>query len=472
MKNILKRPTQSQKERYDYLTKTPIPRLILTLAVPTIISMLVTGIYNTADTFFVGRISTQATAAVGLVFSVMAIIQAFGFFFGQGSGTFLSRMMGAGDLKSANEMSATGFAWSLLTGVLIAVLGNVFAVPISRALGATETTMHDTLVYMRIILIGAPFMTGQFVLNNQLRYQGSAYYSMIGLMAGAVLNIALDPILMFGFHMGVAGAAIATISGQMISFFVLFAGGMRGGNIRPRLRNVRMNWFYLRELVNGGIPSLFRQGLAAVATLLLNHAAGAAGGDAAIAGMSVVTRAIMLIVSALIGFGQGFQPVASFNYGAGRKRRVREGYLFCVKYGTIFLSIGAVAGLVFAPQIVAFFRDDPEVIAVGTMALRAQAIVLPLQPSIMLTNMLLQSIGKGVRASITSAAKSGIFFIPLILILPRLFGLFGVEITQACADLLSAMLAIPMAAAELKRLQNDDLPEGTENKSEGKRQHG
>ena len=472
MKNILKRPTQSQKERYDYLTKTPIPRLILTLAVPTIISMLVTGIYNTADTFFVVRISTQATAAVGLVFSVMAIIQAFGFFFGQGSGTFLSRMMGAGDLKSANEMSATGFAWSLLTGVLIAVLGNVFAVPISRALGATETTMHDTLVYMRIILIGAPFMTGQFVLNNQLRYQGSAYYSMIGLMAGAVLNIALDPILMFGFHMGVAGAAIATISGQMISFFVLFAGGMRGGNIRPRLRNVRMNWFYLRELVNGGIPSLFRQGLAAVATLLLNHAAGAAGGDAAIAGMSVVTRAIMLIVSALIGFGQGFQPVASFNYGAGRKRRVREGYLFCVKYGTIFLSIGAVAGLVFAPQIVAFFRDDPEVIAVGTMALRAQAIVLPLQPSIMLTNMLLQSIGKGVRASITSAAKSGIFFIPLILILPRLFGLFGVEITQACADLLSAMLAIPMAAAELKRLQNDDLPEGTENKSEGKRQHG
>ena len=472
MKNILKRPTQSQKERSDYLTKTPIPRLILTLAVPTIISMLVTGIYNTADTFFVGRISTQATAAVGLVFSVMAIIQAFGFFFGQGSGTFLSRMMGAGDLKSANEMSATGFAWSLLTGVLIAVLGNVFAVPIGRALGATETTMHDTLVYMRIILIGAPFMTGQFVLNNQLRYQGSAFYSMIGLMAGAVLNIALDPILMFGFHMGVAGAAIATISGQMISFFVLFAGGMRGGNIRPRLRNVRMNWFYLRELVNGGIPSLFRQGLAAVATLLLNHAAGAAGGDAAIAGMSVVTRAIMLIVSALIGFGQGFQPVASFNYGAGRKRRVREGYLFCVKYGTIFLSIGAVAGLVFAPQIVAFFRDDPEVIAVGTMALRAQAIVLPLQPSIMLTNMLLQSIGKGVRASITSAAKSGIFFIPLILILPRLFGLFGVEITQACADLLSAMLAIPMAAAELKRLQNDDLPEGTENKSEGKRQHG
>ena len=457
MSRFLKKPTQTSEERYAYMTQTPVPRLILTLAVPTIISMLVTGIYNTADTFFVGRISTQATAAVGLVFSVMAIIQAFGFFCGQGSGTFLSRMMGAGDLKSANEMSATGFATALLIGAVIAAGGNLFAEPIAHALGATQTTMHDTLVYMRIILIGAPFMTGQFVLNNQLRYQGSAFYSMIGLMAGAILNIALDPILMFGFRMGVAGAACATVCGQIISFFVLLAGGMRGGNIRPQLKNVRMNGFYIRELINGGIPSLFRQGLAAVATLLLNHAAGAAGGDAAIAGMSVVTRAIMLIVSALIGFGQGFQPVASFNYGAGKKRRVREGYLFCVKFGTIFLGAGAILCMVFAPRIVGFFRDDPDVIAVGTTALRAQAAVLVLQPSIMLTNMLLQSIGKGVQASITSASKSGIFFIPLILILPRVFGLFGVEITQACADLLSAMLAIPMAAAELRRL-NRDLP--------------
>ena len=453
--SLINKQTGSAKERYVYLTETPINRLIPSLAVPTIISMLVTGIYNSADTFFVGRISTQATAAVGLVFSVMAVIQAFGFFCGQGSGTYLSRMMGAGNLQRANEMSATGFAVSLIIGVVIAVLGNVFATPMAKALGATPTTMRDTLIYMRIILIGAPFMTGQFVLNNQLRYQGSAFYSMIGLLTGAILNIALDPLLMFVFHLGVAGAALATISGQLISFIVLFAGTRKGGNVRPELKNVRLNWYYIRELINGGAPSLFRQGLAAVATMLLNQAAGTYGGDAAIAAMSVVTRAVMLIVSALIGFGQGFQPVAGFNFGAGKKARVREGFFFCVKYGTIFLVLGAVFCIVFAPQVIGFFRNDPDVIQVGTVALRAQAIVLPLLGFTMMSNMLLQSIGEGVKASITSAARSGIFFIPLILILPRLFGLFGVEITQACADVLATALAIPLVAGQIRKLKDE-----------------
>ena len=437
------------------MTQTPVPRLILTLSVPTIISMLVTGIYNTADTFFVGRISTQATAAVGLVFSVMAVIQAFGFFCGQGSGTYLSRMMGAGKLKEAGEMSATGFLISLMIGVMIAAAGNLFAVPLAAFLGATPTTMRDTLVYMRIILIGAPFMTGQFVLNNQLRYQGSAFYSMIGLMCGAIVNIGLDPLLMFVCHMGVAGAAAATVCGQVISFFVLLAGSRKGGNIKPSVSNIRLNSHYILELLNGGLPSLFRQGLAAVATMLLNHAAGAWGSDAAIAGMSIVTRVLMLLSSALIGFGQGFQPVASFNYGAHLKRRVREGYLFCVRYGTVFLTGAAIVCLIFARPVIGFFRDDPEVIAVGTVALRAQAIALPLLALIVMTNMLLQSIGEGVKASITSAARSGIFFIPLILILPRLFGLFGVEITQAAADVLSAALALPMALQELRQLKED-----------------
>ena len=446
---------QSKEDRFIYLTETPVPRLISTLAVPTIISMLVTGIYNSVDTFFVGRISTQATAAVGLVFSVMAIIQSLGFFCGQGSGTYLSRMMGAGEMQKANEMSATGFAAALIIGVIVAAAGNIMAVPLARMLGASGTTMDDTLAYMRIILLGAPFMIGQFVLNNQLRYQGAAFYSMIGLLCGAILNIVLDPVLMFGMHLGVTGAALATVSGQVISFFVLLSGTQKGENVRPLPANVRLNRYYIGQLINGGIPSLFRQGMAAVATILLNHSAGAAGGDAAIAGMSIVTRALMLIASAMIGFGQGFQPVASFNHGAGKNSRVREGYLFCVKYGTLFLSAGAVVCCVFAPQIIAFFRDDPEVIRTGAVALRAQAAVLPLLGVNVMTNMLLQSIGKGFIASVTSAARSGIFFIPLILILPRLFGLFGVEITQACADVMTALLVIPVAVLELKKLKEE-----------------
>jgi putative MATE family efflux protein len=436
--------------RYEYLTQTPVPQLVCRLAVPTILSMLVTGLYNSADTFFVGRISTQATAAVGLVFSVMAMIQALGFFCGQGSGSFLSRLLGAGKKQEAAEAAATGFTLALIIGVIVAVLGNLLAAPLGYALGAGPSTIHDTLIYMRIILIGAPFMIAQFVINNQLRYQGSAAYAMIGLLAGAIINIGLDPLLMFVFDLGVAGAAIATVSGQAISFVVLLIGSMHGENIHLKLSNVRMNRYYLGEIVNSGLPALFRQGLAAVSTLLLNQMAGMMGGDAAIAGMSVVTRVLMLLSSAMIGFGQGYQPVCGFNYGAGLYARVKEGFYFCVKYGTIFLTAMSALCLAFAPQIVGFFRDDPAVIAVGTVALRAQAVTLPLMATIVLANMMLQSMGKGLKASITSSSRNGIFFIPLILILPRFFGLFGVEITQACADALSFMLAVPIAVSELK----------------------
>ena len=441
--------------RYDRLTKTPVPRLIIELSIPTILSMLVTGIYNTADTFFVGRISTQATAAVGLVFSVMAIIQAFGFMCGHGSGNYLSRMLGAGNEKEADEMASTGFAIAIIIGLILAAAGLAFLDPLARFLGrgATEGTIAETKTYMQIILLGAPFMTGQFVINNQLRFQGSAVYAMVGILTGAVCNIFLDPLLIFALHMGVAGAAAATVCGQIISFVVLLAGSMRGENIRLNIKNVRLNGHYLFELINGGIPSLFRQGLASVSTILLNTSAGIWGGDAAIAGMSVVTRVMMLLCSVVIGFGQGYQPVCSFNFGAKLTDRVREGYFFCVKYATIFLSCGSVLFLTFAPQIIQVFRDDPEVIAVGTRALRFQACALPFMGTIFITNMMLQSCGKGLKASITASARNGLFFIPLILVLPRLFGLTGVEITQAIADVCSFCLSVPLARSELKEMK-------------------
>ncbi|MBQ3261637.1 MAG: MATE family efflux transporter [Oscillospiraceae bacterium] len=442
-------------DRRTYLTQTPIPRLIWSLAVPTIISMLVTGIYNSADTYFVGRISTQATAAVGLVFSVMAIIQALGFFCGHGSGNSLSRMLGAGRGQDANEMAATGFALALLLGAAVALLGNLFAGPIADFLGATDSARADTVAYMRIILLGAPFMMGQFVINNQLRFQGSAMYAMVGLMVGAVMNVGLDPLLMFTFGLGVRGAALATVMGQVSSFFALLIGSRRGENIRLSLKNVRLTGRNLLEITNGGMPSLARQGLAAVSTLLLNRFARICGGDAAIAGMSIVTRILMLNVSVLIGFGQGFQPVCSFNYGAGLNRRVREAFFYCLKFGTLMMTIAGALCVIFAPTVVGFFRDDPAVIPIGARALRWQASVLPLLTTSILTNMMLQSMGKGLKASITSSARNGIFFIPLILTLPHFFGLAGVEMTQAWADVLAFLLAVPMAWSELKNMKTD-----------------
>ena len=450
---------QQNSERFVRMTETPVPKLITKLAVPTIISMLVTAIYNMADTFFVGRIpenATQATAAVGLVFPLMAVIQAMGFFFGHGSGNFLSRKLGAGEQDKAEEMAATGFALALITGTLIAVAGNLLISPLTDLLASddvTSETISMTGDYTRIILIGAPFMMGQFVINNQLRFQGSAVYAMVGLVTGAVLNVFLDPLLILVLHMGVTGAAIATVAGQIASFFVLFAGSRRGENLRLRFKNIRINRYYLAEIVNGGAQSLFRQGLAALATVLLNRTAGQFGGDAAIAGMSIVTRVMMLLASALIGFGQGYQPVCSFNYGAGLKTRVREGYWFCVKWGTVFLvGIGA-ACFFLAPQIVAFFRDDADVIAVGKVALRFQACALPLNGVIVMTNMMLQSIGHGLKASVTASARNGLFFIPAILILPRVFGLLGVEMTQTAADLCAFILCLPLALTELKTMR-------------------
>lgn len=440
-------------DRYEMMTTTPIPKLITKLSVPTIISMLVTGIYNTADTFFVGQVSTQATAAVGLVFSVMAIIQALGFLFGHGSGNFLARKLGAGDNVQANEMASTGFALSMLVGAAVAAIGIWQIKRIAVLIGATPTTMNDTIDYMRIILLGAPFMMGQFVINNQLRFQGNAFYAMVGLMCGAVINIGLDPILILICGLGAKGAAIATVSGQITSYCVLLIGSRKGENIRLKVRNIHINLYYIKEIINGGIPSLFRQGLAAVATLLLNTAAGSLGGDAAIAGMSVTTRVTMLLASALIGFGQGYQPVCSFNYGAGLRERVREGFFFCIKYGTIFLTVVSAVCFIFAPQIIGWFRDDAKVIEIGSVALRYQCVALPLMSITVMTNMMLQSIGHGLKASITASARNGIFFIPLIIILPRLYGLTGVEITQPIADVFSLLLCLPLAYSDLKTMK-------------------
>ena len=440
--------------RYDYMTKTPIPKIITELSIPTIISMMVTNLYNMADTFFVGRISTQATAAVGVVLSLMSVIQAVGFFCGHGSANYVSRKLGAGEIQEAQEMASTGFALAFMLGSFIFLAGITNIKNLALALGATETIINDTQDYMRIILIGTPFMTSQLVINNQLRFQGSAVYAMIGLVSGAVLNIFLDPVFIFVLGLGVSGAALATILSQIVSFCILFYGSTRGPNIRLHFKNIKFNAHYLLQIVNGGSPSLFRNGLMSISVIILNWTAGSIGGDAAIAGMSVVNRVMLFANSALIGFGQGFQPVCSFNYGAGLHGRVKAGYKFCVKYGTIFLAGLALVSLFCSREIISFFRDDPEVIFIGSAALRFQMLTLPLNAAFTMSNMMLQSIGKGVRATIIASTRSGIFFIPAIIILSNFYGLFGVEIAQPCADILAFLLAIPMTLSVWREMNS------------------
>ena len=369
---------ETQEEKYKTMTEKPVSSLICRLAVPTIISMLVTSFYNMADTFFVARIGTSATAAVGVSFALMAIIQAFGFFCGHGSGNYISRKMGQHRFDEAQQMAATGFFTALALGTVIFLLGEILIDPLCRILGATETILPYARQYLRLILIGAPYMTASLVLNNQLRFQGSAFYAMIGIASGAVLNIALDPLFIFVFDMGVSGAALATIISQFVGFVLLLKGTTQGGNLRIRLRNVTFSKYYYSQIINGGMPSLCRQGLGSVATICLNLMAGPYG-DAAIAAMSVVGRVMNLAASVVTGFGQGFQPVCGFNYGAFLYDRVKEGFWFCVKVATVILIMLSAAGYLLAPQVIQLFsKNDPQVIAIGTQALRWQCLTFPL----------------------------------------------------------------------------------------------
>lgn len=440
-------------EKRIYMLETPVKKLVCTLAGPTILSMLITSFYNMVDTFFVGKLNTQATAAVGIVFSLMAIIQAVGFFFGHGSGNYISRKLGAKETEEAEKMAAVGFFSAFIAGVLLMVSCLIFIKPLAYALGSTETILPYTVTYLWIILLGAPAMTSSLVLNNQMRFQGSAFYAMIGIVSGAVLNMILDPVLILVCNLGIAGAAIATTVSQYVSFIILLFMIKKGGNIQIRFRNFKPNIHFYKEIVRGGTPSLCRQGLASLATICLNHVAGGYG-DAAIAGMSIVSRIAMFANSALIGFGQGFQPVCGFNYGAGKYKRVLEAFWFCVKYAFLFLVIVGAAGFFFAPDLVALFRKgDEDVIAVGTAALRYQVVVFPLNAWIVMCNMMLQSIGKGLKASIVASARQGLCFLPLILILPHFFGLTGVEICQAVSDVLTLAISVPIGFSVIREMQ-------------------
>lgn len=454
-----------RQEKYRRLTEQPVEKLVLHMAVPTIVSMLVSAFYNMVDTLFVGRLSTSATASVGVVFSFMALLQAVGFFFGHGSGNYISRALGKKDTEAASRMAATGFYAAILVGVLIAVCGLIWCGPMIRFLGATETMTEDTLAYFLPILAGAPFMTASLVLNNQLRLQGNAFFAMIGIAVGAVLNIALDPILIFACRMGVAGAAVATSAAQIVSFVILLIGSGKNGNIKIAWRKFSPSAGYDREIVKGGFPSLCIQGFASIAAILLNQAAGNFG-DSAIAAFSVVNRITMFAGAALLGFGQGFQPVCGFNYSAGLYGRVKKAFWFCVKLTTVCLCVLCAAGLLLAPRIVSLFRsEDAELLKIASGALRYQAATFPFLGWIIMSNMMLQNIGEALKASVLALARQGLFFIPVILLLPIPFGLRGVQLAQPVSDMLTFGLSVPLTYSVLKKMRgtetgNDSAPSG------------
>lgn len=443
-------------EQFRKMTETPIPKLILSLAAPTILSMLITSIYNLADTFFVGQISTSASGAVGIVSSLMAILQALGFMLGHGSGSIISRSLGSQNTDAATRFASTSFFTALVFGGIITAAGLLALPDFMMLLGSTETILPHACAYARPILIAAPLMISSLVMNNILRYEGKANFAMIGLVTGGVLNILLDPVFMFVLGLGTAGAGIATALSQTVSFFILLSMFLRGKTVSQfRLHSVTREAREFGMILIGGAPSFGRQGLNSIGGMLLNIAARSYG-DAAVAGMSIVSRIFMFIISVVIGVGQGLQPVAAFNYGARKFRRVRQAATFTMGAAFCMLVVLVALCWVDSDALIRLFRDDPDVTAVALPAFHYQCLAILLQPVIVVANMTFQSVGKAGRATFLACCRQGVFFIPLILILPRTLGLVGVETCQPIADIFTFIVSLPFLLAFLNQLSRMD----------------
>ena len=450
----MKEKQEKKQDQYYEMANAPISKIIPKLAVPTIISMLVTSIYNMADTFFVTQLGTSASGAVGIIFSAMAIIQALAFMIGMGTGNFIARMIGAGNRKLAEELASIAFFTGFGVGLVIAVIGNANIGQLVRMLGSTETIAPYAEAYASYIFVAAPFMICSFIMNNLLRFQGKALFAMVGITTGGVLNMVLDPIFIFGLDMGTAGAALATGLSQFISFCILlFMCNSREECISIHPKKFKPTLAIYGEIIHGGLPSLGRQGIASIATIIMNTMAQPYG-DAAIAAMSIVNRFMMFVGSAMIGFGQGYQPVCSYCFGARLYDRVKKACVYCVKVSTIFLLAVSVIGLIFSGNIIQMFRkDDLELIRICTLALRLQLLTMPLQGLVVMGgNMTPQSIGYGIRATIVSTARQGWLLIPILLCTVPVFGVLGIQMAQPIADVGTFILAAVVTKGIFKDL--------------------
>lgn len=459
MENTLNNEMDSAKKQFIKMTQTPIKKLIVSLALPTVISMLITTVYNITDTYFVSKISIPASGATGVVFSLMAILQAFGFMFGHGSGSCISRHLGAEEFEKAKRYSSTGFFLAAVSGIAVMIFGILFLSPLMKMLGSTDTILPYAKTYGLFILIAGPAMTTGCVMNNILRYEGLASLAMLGLTAGGIINIILDPVLIFGCNLGIAGAGIATAVSQYISMVILlliFLSEKTQSKISAAY--ITLKFPFIAEIIITGLPSLARQGLNSVSNMVLNHQA-AVYGDACIAAMSIVSKCSNFIFSVCVGIGQGFQPVSAFNYGAKKYSRVQSGMNFTWLFSTFVIAVLSLVCFIFSPEIIKLFREDIQVIETGSAALRAICAALLFLPTIMVANMTFQSIGKSGRALFLAASQNGLLFIPLITVLPAVIGMNGIIIAQPLSFIVSAAISVPfliLFSKELKKLQKNE----------------
>ena len=454
----------AEELQYNKMTKTKINKLVVTLGIPTIISMLITAIYNIADTYFVSQLGKSASGAVGVVFSLMAIIQAVGFTFGMGAGSLISSKLGERKEHEAQVIGSSSFYIAIIIGLIISIFSLIFIEPLMKLLGATETVLPYAMDYAYYIIYGFPIMVGSFVMNNILRAEGKAKFAMIGLTTGGILNMLLDPLFINSMNLGIKGAALATIISQGVSFILLLSVFLiRKSIITLSIKKVTKKFSIYFDILKVGFPSFCRQGLASIATVLLNKQAGAYGDDAALSAMSIVSKVFMIIFSVCLGIGQGYQPVCGYNYFAKKYKRVKESMVFTLVVGTVLMTVFSIAFFIFAEQTIKFFIDDTEVIEIGKAVLRFQCISMPFMSLNVVCNMTFQSLRQKWKATILSCFRQGIFFIPLVLLLPMWFELLGVELVQGLSDVLTCIFTIPFFIMFLKEINSKIAEENGNN---------
>ncbi|MDO4561720.1 MAG: MATE family efflux transporter [bacterium] len=453
---------EAQRER---MLREPVGKLIISLGAPTTVIMAVTTLYLISNVYFVSKLGTSANAAVSVVFVIFAFFNAVGYTFGRGAESKIEINLSSGDDSEASRFASTSFFTAILIGLLTTALGIKYIEGLMRLLGATESILPYAVDYSRFVLLSAPFACSSYVMNNILRAEGKAAYSMRGLLSGSLLNIALTPILMFYFRMGIAGAGVSTLVSQCAGFAILGSYFIRRKSItRLNIANISRNPREYYDIFRIGSPSLTRQGFSSISAAALNYAAGPYG-DAAIAAMSVVSRIVMFLFAIVTGITQGFLPVAAYNYGAKQYARIRDGFWFTVKVGSVcMISISAVT-FIFAREIVTVFSyGDAAIIGVGTRTLRCQAVFFVLQPLFIITEMMMQELGFAARASILASLRQGLFFLPLLTVLPLFMGLNGIVISQAAANVLTFFATLPFVYAFMKTLdaREEAVPDSAE----------
>lgn len=449
------------KKRREEMLTAPVEKIICRMALPTILGMLVTAVYSMTDTFFVGLLkNTTLTAAVGIVFYFMSLVQAAGFLFGYGSGNYIARCIGRNEEESAKKMAATGLVFSIGAGVLIMGAGYLFLPGLIHVLGGGASTelMKAAREMMQVFLIGVPGMTGAFCLYNQLRLEGNAGRAILGMGTGMLLNIILDPVFILGMKMGVSGAALATVIGQYVGLAVLWLISFCGECISVRLPHCVLEKDILKELFLGGTPNFLRQSITTISGICLNHAAGFYG-DSAIAAFTVSNRILSMLIAGVIGFGQGYQSVCAVNFGAGKQNRVKRGFDFCVRVSTIVLLIVAAGTAVFAPELVHIFTKEEAVCSLGIKILRWQCVAIPFMGYTTIVGMFLQNIGQFGKAAVVTSLRQGILFLPFLIVLPVFLGMEGVVAAQPLADLFAFPVAFLIGTRQMKNLVKDEKKE-------------